>query len=299
MKFLYLLMIIVLFGIIGAGDAQAQKKIKKIRKKTMIKKVETPEKVTAKDEFKVLLQDDQSGMEEPFVFVARNSEQYAELQNVAQNIPADSIDFTQNAVIAVFAGQKPTAGFGINFEKTTASITDQITISIKVNLISPPKGAMLAQVLTAPAKIVLIPLAEDNGLSLILDSNWRRKMQTFRVSQSTFEASGGLTGKSRKFKLAGSIDILQAGNLVTAFFNIGTGAKQIQGIFDTATGRIENDSIVLPRIDAGNLIENPHPPLKAIGKFSEKEFSLTFESLPTNVADGFSGQGNLIAVKTK
>lgn len=299
MKFLHLLMMLVLLGTIGAGDAQAQKKTKKSRKKNVIKKVEAPEKVSANNQLKILSQDDQSGMEDPFVFVARNAKQYAELKTVWQNLPADPIDFSQNAVIAVFAGQKPTAGFEINFEETTFGITAQIATTIKVDLISPPKGAMLAQVLTAPAKIVLVPLAEDRGLSVVVDSNWRGKMQTFRISESTFEASGGLMARSQKFNLSGSIDILRAGNLVTAFFNVGTGAKLVQGIFDTATGRIESDSITLPRIDAGNLVENPHPPLKATGKFSEKEFSLMLESLPTNVADGFSGQGSLTAVKTK
>ena len=87
---------------------------------------------------------------------------------------------------------------------------------------------------------------------------------------------------------------------MTAFFNVGTGAAgQTQGIFDTATGRIENDSIVLPRIDAGNLVENPRPPLTATGKLTGKDLSLMFKSLPTNVSDGFMGQGNLTATLTK
>lgn len=302
MRFLSVLLTIILIGTTGLGIAQAQRKTRKpIRKSSAAKQQPQPVKNNPMaNDFKVLVEDDQSGMEEPFIFVARTPQQYAELKTFAQNLPtAETIDLTLNAVVAVFAGQKSTAGYGVNFEKTANVITDKIATSVKVTLTSPAKGAMLAQVLTAPMKIVLIPLEEDKGISVIPDANWRQRMQTFRVSQSTFEASGGFTGRSRKFNISGSIDVLRTGNLITAFFNVGTGESEVQGIFETATGRIENNSVVLPRLDAGNLVENPRPPLSATGKLTGKDLSLTFKSLPTNVSDGFMGQGSLTATLIK
>lgn len=301
MRFLpAVLLTIILIGATNVPNAAAQRKNKKPVRKTSATKQQSAQNKLMANNFKILLEADQSPVENPFIFVARGQEQYAELKNLCQDLPAaQTIDFSQNSVVAVFAGQKQTPGYKVHFEKITNSVTDKITTSIKVELTAPAKGAMLAQVITAPVKIVLVPVEEDKGISLLPGTNWRAKMQTFRTSQSRFEVSGGFVGQSHKLNVSGSIDILQTGNLITAFFNIGTGNDQSQGIFETASGQIENNIIELPRVDPGNLVENPRPPLKASGTLSGKNLSLTFKSLPTNVADGFMGQGSLSGTLVK
>ncbi len=56
----------------------------------------------------------------------------------------------------------------------------------------------------------------------------------------------------------------------------------------------------IPRVDAGTLVDHPRPPLRATGRFAGDgaKLSLTFDSLPTNVNDGFDGMGNLEATAT-
>lgn len=301
MRFLSALLLTIIIGATALTVAQAQRKNKKLnRKPSAVKQEPMSKKNSAPNEFKVLFETDQSAVEEPFIFVARTEKQYAQLKTLTPDLPAfETIDWTQTAIVAVFAGQKPTPGFQINFEKTTSKNIDKTFVSLKISLDSPPKDVMLAQVLTAPAKIVSIPVDEAGGISIVPDVNWRLKMQTFSVSESQFESSGGMVGAIRRSSVSGSIDVLQTGNFITAFFNIGTGGNAPRGIYDTATGTIENNSIVLPRVDAGNLIENPHPPLKATGKISEKSLSLSFDSLPTYVSDGFSGRGNLTGLLIK
>lgn len=58
--------------------------------------------------------------------------------------------------------------------------------------------------------------------------------------------------------------------------------------------------VSLAHVDAGSLVDSARIPLRATGKFinNEDSFSLVFESLPPDIADGFSGKGKLEAVAT-
>ena len=66
-----------------------------------------------------------------------------------------AIDFEKDAVIAVFAGQKPTAGYAI----AVSRIEDDSLRTVVVALTEPGEGCMSAQVLTAPYQIAVVPAA--------------------------------------------------------------------------------------------------------------------------------------------
>ena len=64
-----------------------------------------------------------------------------------------SIDFTTHAVLAVFAGQKPTAGYSIAVKEVKDAERRMVTIS----LTNPGEGCMLAQALSAPYVLAVVP----------------------------------------------------------------------------------------------------------------------------------------------
>lgn len=292
MRISHFLLIAAIIGLFGVTDCDAQKK-NKTKKPTQKPPVEKPAP-PATDELKFLFEDEQQGnLEEPFVFVARDAASYAELSKLFPKLPAaSSIDFSKNAVVAAIAGQLPNPGYNITLQKSAGRL--------KIDLTSPPKDAITADVLVFPVKVVLAPIEEDQYLQIETGKHWQKKTQTFRLTRGDFEYSGGFAGMKAAFPLSGTIQILRAGGLVTAFFRLdGKQDKMIRQTTDTATGKVENGAITLWRVDPGNLVELPRPPLRATGKLGEKNLTLQFESLPTNVADGFGGKGNLEAVLAK
>lgn len=64
------------------------------------------------------------------------------------------IDFTTHAVLAVFAGQKPTAGYSIAVKEVKDAQKRMVTVS----LTNPGEGCMLAQALSAPYMLAVVPI---------------------------------------------------------------------------------------------------------------------------------------------
>ena len=75
-----------------------------------------------------------------------------------------TVDFTQNDVIAVFAGTEPTAGYTVAVAKVEDSATAR---AVTVTLAKPGGSCILAQSLTAPYQIVVftkstLPLTHED-----------------------------------------------------------------------------------------------------------------------------------------
>lgn len=85
--------------------------------------------------------------------------------------PAPFVDFDREMVVAVFRGQCPTAGFGVEIVAATAMpATDEApaTVRVEAEATDPEPGAVTAQVITAPFHCVSVPRA-DGALDLV----WR------------------------------------------------------------------------------------------------------------------------------
>ncbi|MBU6491016.1 protease complex subunit PrcB family protein [Patescibacteria group bacterium] len=63
------------------------------------------------------------------------------------------VDFATQSVIAIFAGQKPTAGYTI----AVSNVEDAATRDVTITLTSPGGSCLLAQSLTAPYQVVELP----------------------------------------------------------------------------------------------------------------------------------------------
>jgi len=68
--------------------------------------------------------------------------------------PSPEIDFSKDAVVAVFAGEKPTTGHAISVTK----IEDTEERMVLVTLAEPGGDCMTGQALTTPYEIVIVPL---------------------------------------------------------------------------------------------------------------------------------------------
>ncbi len=262
---------------------------KAITEKMPDEKVSPPNRT----ELKTIGEGANSNVEVPFVFVARSPETYAQMQSLAENLPPVSqFDFDKSAVVAAFAGTKNTGGYSVKIQKSADKIA--------VELIAPPKGAMTTQALTTPYEIVLIPVEKEDSLSLEVAENWQNAARTYRVASGEFEYSGGITGRAKEFNAEGTIKVLNFGDEITLIFDLsGKDAEKVRKLNAAASGKIKDGKIDVPRLDAGSFAESPKPPLKVSGTLANDRLNLTFEPLPTSVADGFQVRGRIEAAEVK
>ena len=297
--FKFLLSIVISLSLIGCASAQTKKRQTAEKSKTKTAKTidktasDKPIDKPMNDDIKVLTEGAYSRIEKPFVFVARSNDIYAQLQNLVENLPPVlEIDFSQTAVVAAFAGTKNTGGYSVTIKNSAGRVS--------IDMVNPPKDAMVTQVITTPFNVALIPLEENNSVNLELSANWKNAMQAYKIASGTFEYSGGIAGMRKEFGAEGAISILSFGNYATLVFNLaGKGANKNMKLADTASGSVKGGKIELARLGAGNFSENPKPPLKVSGTMTNGKLSLAFEPFPSRVADGFQARGKIEAVKTK
>jgi hypothetical protein len=303
--FILALLSVNLFTAVGA-QAQAKRKraVKKpvapVSKKTAgskktVKPVVNPPVPAVeprKEDYKIIAEGAHSKLEEPFLFVARDAKTYALLQTLIENPPdASTIDFSKEAVVAAFAGTKPTAGWEVLIRK----LSDKVSVDLN----EPRKDMMQAQVLTAPYKIAVVPVEEEKPLALDATATWTNKMANYRVTKSSFIYSGGFAFRERTFGAEGEIAVLAHGDLITVSFNLTAKGDKKMMLAETASGSLKEGKISLSRLDAGTFSENPKPPVNVSGTISDAKLSLRFEPNPWNVADGFEARGAVEAVKAK
>jgi len=248
------------------------------------------DKEAANSEIKVLAEGAHSEVTNPFLVVARDAQVYANLRKLVAGLPDLQDEFFKSrAVVAAFMGERNTGGYRVE-------ITRAPNGAIRVAAKSPPKDAMVAQVLTAPFRVVSVP--SSPSLALEAEGAWQQAMRSYRITSGEFTMSGGFAGRMERFALAGDIRMMREGKLVTLLFDVkSSGAQKQRSLKEAATGLFENGTIDVWRIGAGSLIEMPHSDLSAKGRFADKDsqLALDFKSLPTMIADGYGGGGSIQA----
>ncbi len=297
--FKFLLSVVISLSLFGCASAQVKKR--KTDDKSKPKTTKTMDKTTndkpidkpMSEDIKVLAEGAHSKIEQPFVFVARSNETYAQLQNLAENLPPVlEIDFSTTAVVAAFTGTKNTGGYSVSIKSSAGKVS--------IDTINPPKDAMVTQVITAPFKVALVPLEENNSINLELSASWKSAMQTYRITSGTFEYSGGIAGARKEFGVEGTIGVLSFGDNTTLVFNLtGKGAEKTRKLSEVTSGLMKDGKIDLAGLNAGSFSENPKPPLKVSGIIANNKLSLVFEPLLNRIADGFQTRGKIEAMKAK
>ena len=260
----------------------------------------SPQKVmdTTNSDIKVLAEGSHSAITSPFLAVVRDQQVYANLRQLVTNLPELQEDFFKsNAVIAAFLGERNTAGYGV-------AITRADDSAINVVATSPPKDAMVAQVITTPFKVVSVVSTAGKGrtpnvsLALRAEGPWQQAMQTYLITAGEFTMSGGFAGRMEKFALAGDIRVMREGKLATFVFNLkSTGDEKQRALNEATTGLVEDGKAIVGRMAAGSLIDVPHSDLSASGTLNDKngKLALSFKSLPSMIADGYGGGGSIEA----
>jgi hypothetical protein len=248
-------------------------------------------------EIKELAAGGYSSIKEPFIFVARDAETYANIRKLNDKLPELGADFFKsNGVVAAFLGQRRSGGYSVQITRAAGG---QLRVSEK----TPPKDAMVTMALTAPFQIVSVGLREESPLALEFDAAWQEGVRPYRVDSGEFTRTGGLTGRPERASIKGDIRIMRQAQLATLFFALrGTsGEEGVHALQDTASGTITSDGeLTLMRLDPGSFVPSPRNPLRVRGNFGNDEgtLSLTFEITEAKVNDGYGGQGKLEATAT-
>lgn len=247
-------------------------------------------------EMKVLAEGAYGKITDPFVVVARDAETYAALRELLTSLPQLNGEFfKKNLVVAAFLGQRNTGGYSVQ-------ITRGANNRLLVSSASPPAGAMLTQALTAPFKIISTPINDERPPGIEIDPTWNEGMRPYRLASGEFTTGGGFAGRFEKLQLTGEIRVSRLGKLATFLFDLkSTGGTKARLLQDAASGLVAaGGGISGVIVDAGSLVDFPRSALGSKGSFTRNEdkLSLTFESLPSNVSDGYGGRGQLEANAT-
>jgi hypothetical protein len=254
---------------------------------------QTRSEKTNKD-IRQIVESQRSTIAESFIIVARDVETYALLQQQVGNLPEQSAEFFgSQAVVAVFLGQRPTSGFAID-------ITAEPDGHIRVRERRPPPNAMVKMVLTAPLKVVAIPVSSNEGLSFSLDETWKDKLRDYRLTTGEVTVTGGFAGTIKKLTLQGTIKVMQAGSWATFIFDLeSSSGKTIRTLLDIASGKVDSSgNVVLKRVDSFALTGAIQSPFRAAGEFTnnEHDLNLHLETIGApQISDNFTAQGSLTA----
>lgn len=249
-----------------------------------------------RDDVKTLAQGQYSSVRNAFIVAARDAEMYAALRRMVSNLPDVEQNFFQsNAVVAAFLGERQTGGYSVRFNRTADG-------KLRIEESMPPKGSMSAQVITTPFSVIAVPVNNQASLAVDLGSAWRAGVRPYRVTNGDFTMSGGITGRSEKFGIAGSISVMREGNLATLILELQSknGGRE-RALRDIASGLVKSDGgITINHMGAGSFVDQPADALRATALFTanENRLSLTFDSIPGRIADGYNGRGNLEAAAT-
>jgi len=246
----------------------------------------------ASSELKVLAEGFHSSITNTFVAVIRDKETYSELVNIERTLPDLADDFFQShVVIAAFLGQRNTGGYSVEIKRQSTGL---ILIGDKV----PGKDMMVPQIITSPFKVVSVSVSGTPSLQRVgFSPAFVSAMRQYRVTRGQFEMTGGIAGVQEKFPLHGGVQLMREAGLATFWFTMPESAKG-RSLHEVATGLIQSSGrVLINRMSADLLVNQPNPGLKAIGAFTneERKLTLSFDSLPTRVADGYSGRGTLEA----
>ena len=87
-----------------------------------------------------------------------------------------AIDFEKHMVVAVFAGQKPSGGYGVKIEEVIYAAAKK-TVWVLYRETPPPPGAVTTQVLTYPSHVVAVRNVDGEVKFLKSDSDEARKVE--------------------------------------------------------------------------------------------------------------------------
>jgi hypothetical protein len=145
--------------------------------------------------------------------------------------------------------------------------------------------------------VVSLATAGMPPLPLSMGEAFRQRAQIYRIGSGTFQVSGGFTGGTESFQLAGKLQVTRLGELMTiGFAVVGSGASRERALRDSATGIIKDGRIVIARLSHGSMLDPPSGDLQVSGMFLEKnKLRIEINSAQIGVPENYSGRGTIEA----
>ena len=110
--------------------------------------------------FSVIQVSGEKDVARPAAWVIRSDEEWRKFlgETLAYSGPPPRIDFTQNTVVAIFAGEKSTGGYSVRVDRITddSSPGQPSSGTVHYRVIAPPPDAFVTQAFTYPYVIVRI-----------------------------------------------------------------------------------------------------------------------------------------------
>jgi len=273
-------------------------------KQTAALPTQRPNNETSINAMKVLAEGFHSSVTHPFIAVIRDAVTYAELVKLDNTLPKlDAEFFKSNAVIAAYLGTRNTGGFGVEIKWGAAGMSVGPTPAkpfIYIAEKASAKGVMVPQIITSPFKVVSLEVKATDNIMVAADNAWQQTMRCYRVTSGTFTMSGGFAGTVEQYAPAGYLWIMRERSFASFFFSLFnphyTGKPR--SLDDFTTGIVNADGhLIINKMSADTFVDTPNSGLKATATFAagERKISLHFESLPSMIADGYQGEGNLQA----
>lgn len=287
------------FALNGAGACEAKKGAGGVTQANQANQQKAPESRKPQEpvegaplsDLKILAQGQQSRVSNAFIVVARDSETYAALRKLVAELPElEKGFFASNAVVAAFLGERRTGGYAVSFKQSGDG-------GLRVEEIKPPKGSMTIQVITTPFAVAALPLKANSSLAVDAGATWRAAARPFRVRSGEFQMSGGIAGRTEKFEVVGLVGLMREGELATLLFDIkGKGSTKPRALKEVASGIVQSDGVLKVKgLGAGTFVDQPSDALRLSALISARRLSVTFESIPGRIADGYNGRGSLEA----
>jgi hypothetical protein len=229
-----------------------------------------------------------------FVLIARDLETYDALKAASPGLPQQSAEFfATNIVVAAFLGQRRTGGYSVEIILGSDG-------SLRIVEHSPAKGAMVKMSLSAPFKIVAMPVDPDQPVALTLDETWKKALRSYRITSGELVITGGFAGVHQKRVLEGSIGIMRAGELATLVFDLRSqGGQEMKQLNDAGSCVVQMGQVSLSRLNSSILTGAVDSPFQITGAFQndERELKLSLQTINApQVSDNFTATGQLTAV---
>jgi len=235
-----------------------------------------------------------SSITNPFVAVIRDQETYLALNKLDANLPKLKTEFFKsNLLIAAFLGQRNTGGYSVQIVQGSDG-------EIRISERKPGKGMMVPQMITSPFKMVSVSVEKSAPVNLKIDPAWNSSVRHYSVTKGIFTMTGGIAGRREEFRLMGQVGLLREQGLVSLSFTLRNRLENSKVMLaDFATGTVQTSRVIsISVLSAGALVSPPNNGLEATGKLTndDQTLSIDFASLPSMIADGFSGSGSIEAV---
>jgi hypothetical protein len=96
-----------------------------------------------------------SGIDEPRQVTVRSAAEWGAIwKENGLNAPLPAVDFSREMVVGIFLGSRPTAGYGVEIVRAVGNGGALIVEYVET---APSRGAITAQILTAPFHFAVIP----------------------------------------------------------------------------------------------------------------------------------------------